>query len=37
MEDISRMPLLLDELRSRGYSDSDLSKIASENFFRVLG
>lgn len=37
MEDISRMPLLFDELRSRGYSESDLSKIASENFFRVLG
>lgn len=37
MEDISRMPLLFDELRSRGYTESDLSKIASENFFRLLG
>jgi membrane dipeptidase len=37
MEDISRMPLLFDELRSRGYTESDLSKIASENFFRILG
>jgi membrane dipeptidase len=37
MEDISRMPLLFDELRSRGYTSSDLSKIASENFFRILG
>jgi membrane dipeptidase len=37
MEDISQMPLLFEELRSRGYSESDLSKIASENFFRLLG
>jgi membrane dipeptidase len=37
MEDISKMPLLFDELRSRGYKESDLSKIASENFFRLLG
>ena len=37
MENISMMPRLFDELRSRGYKESDLSKIASENFFRVLG
>lgn len=37
MEDISEMPRLFDELRSRGYNESDLSKIASENFFRLLG
>ena len=36
MEDISMMPRIFDELRSRGYSESDLSKIASENFFRIL-
>lgn len=36
MEDISMMPKLFDELRSRGYSEDDLSKIASENFFRCL-
>ena len=36
MEDISRMPVLFEELRSRGYTDSDLSKIASDNFFRIL-
>ena len=36
MEDISLLPRLFDELRSRGYSESDLSKIASENFFRIL-
>ena len=37
MEDISMMPKLFDELRARGYSESDLEKIASGNFFRVLG
>ena len=36
MEDISMMPKLFDELRSRGYSETDLSKIASENFFRCM-
>ncbi len=36
MEDISRMPVLFEELRGRGYTDSDLSKIASDNFFRIL-
>ena len=37
MEDISMMPKLFEELRSRGYSESDLEKIASGNFFRILG
>lgn len=37
MEDISMMPRLFDELRSRGYKEGDLSRIASENFFRLLG
>ena len=36
MEDASMMPRLFEELRSRGYSDDDLSKIASGNFFRIL-
>ena len=36
MEDISMMPKLFDELRSRGYSETDLSKIASDNFFRCM-
>ncbi len=36
MEDVSRYPLIFDELRSRGYSETDLAKIASENFFRIL-
>lgn len=37
MENISMIPVLFDELRSRGYKESDLDKIASENFFRLLG
>ena len=37
MEDISMLTRLFDELRGRGYSDSDLAKIAGENFFRILG
>ena len=36
MEDISMMHLLFDELRRRGYSEGDLEKIASGNFFRVM-
>ena len=36
LEDVSMMQKLFDELRERGYSENDLSKIASENFFRVL-
>lgn len=36
MEDASKMPKLFEELRSRGYSEEDLEKIASGNFFRVL-
>ena len=36
MEDISMMPKLFDELRRRGYSEEDLDKISSGNFFRVL-
>jgi membrane dipeptidase len=36
MENISMVPKLLDELRRRGYSEADLEKIASGNFFRIL-
>lgn len=36
MEDASMMPKLFDELRARGYTDDDLSKISSGNFFRIL-
>ncbi len=36
MEDISKFHLIFNELRGRGYSESDLAKIASGNFFRIL-
>ena len=36
MEDISEIPRLFDELRRRGYSQNDLAKISSDNFFRIL-
>lgn len=36
LEDISMMPELFEELCRRGYSESDLEKIASGNFFRIL-
>lgn len=36
MEDISMMPLLLQELSDRGYTEEDLKLIAGENFFRIM-
>jgi membrane dipeptidase len=36
LEDVSRYPALLVELRRRGYSDEDLKKIAGLNFLRVF-
>lgn len=36
LDDISFMPVLLEELTSRGYSQLDIAKIAGENFFRVM-
>ncbi|MFH2056355.1 MAG: dipeptidase [bacterium] len=36
LEDCSKYPNLVAELRHRGYSESDLQKICSENFLRVL-
>ncbi len=36
MEDISKFHKIFDELRLRGYSEADLAKIASGNFFRIL-
>lgn len=36
LEDISMFPKLFEELRHRGYSEEDLEKIASRNFFNVL-
>ena len=36
MDDISVLPVLFDELKRRGYSEEDLEKIASRNFFNVF-
>lgn len=36
LEDISFLPKVFDEMRLRGYTEADISKVASENFFRVL-
>lgn len=36
LEDVSKMPVIFDELRRRGYSEEDIAKIAGGNFFRVL-
>ena len=36
LENISLMPVLFEELSARGYSESDMAKIAGENFFRVM-
>lgn len=36
MEDISKFSLVFDEMRARGYSDTDIEKVASGNFFRVM-
>ena len=36
MEDISKFSLVFDEMRARGYSESEIEKSASGNFFRVM-
>jgi membrane dipeptidase len=36
LEDVSTYPALFAELAKRGWSDSDLSKLAGENFLRVF-
>lgn len=36
MEDISKFSLVFDEMRARGYSETDIEKVASGNFFRVM-
>jgi membrane dipeptidase len=37
LEDVSTYPALFAELARRGWSDSDLRKLAGENFLRVFG
>ena len=36
LEDISHFPALWDEMRRRGFSRGDISRIAGGNFLRVL-
>lgn len=36
LEDVSKFPTLFAELRRRGWNESDLTKLAGENFLRVM-
>jgi Zn-dependent dipeptidase, microsomal dipeptidase homolog len=36
LENVSRMPVLWEEMRSRGYSSEDIEKVAGKNFLRVM-
>lgn len=36
LENVSKLPVLWEELRRRGYSEGDITKIAGGNFLRVL-
>ena len=36
LEDVSRYPVLLEELASRGYGEEDLMKIAGRSVLRVM-
>lgn len=36
LENVSKFSLILDEMRSRGYSEADIEKVAGGNFFRVM-
>ena len=36
LEDVSKYPVLFEELRSRGWTDADLMKLAGENLLRVF-
>ena len=36
LENVSKLPVLWEELRSRGYSETDVDKIAGGNFLRVF-
>ena len=36
LEDISKMPVITQELVDRGYSEADIKKILGENFLRVM-
>lgn len=36
LENISMMPLIFEEMRHRGYSEGEITKVAGANFFRIL-
>ena len=36
MEDISKISLVFEEMKSRGYSDEDIKKVAGGNFLELL-
>lgn len=36
LEDVSKMPLVFDEMKRRGYTSSDIEKVAGLNFLRVM-
>lgn len=36
LEDISCLPLVFEEMRSRGYSEEEIAKVAGGNFLRVM-
>ena len=36
LENVSKMPVIFDEMRARGYSESDIEKVAGGNFIRVM-
>ena len=36
LDDVSMIPKVFDEMRRRGYSEEDIEKVSSRNFFSVL-
>ena len=36
LENVSKLPVLWDELRRRGYSETEVEKVAGKNFLRVM-
>ena len=36
LEDISRIGVIFEEMRKRGYSEEDIAKVAGGNFLRVM-
>ena len=36
LENVSKLPVLWEEMSRRGYSQNDIEKVAGKNFLRVL-